>query len=63
MNKNIFSLHFYNQLRKESDPDPLVRGTDPGILIRIRTKKSRIPNTGQNSIFLVYFYKGKSVQF
>jgi hypothetical protein len=27
----------------EPDPDPLVRGTDPGI--RIRTKKSRIPNT------------------
>jgi hypothetical protein len=25
------------------DPDPLVRGTDPGILIR--TKMSRIPNT------------------
>ncbi len=28
------------------DPDPLVRGTDPGIRIRIRTKMSRIPNTG-----------------
>ncbi len=27
-----------------SDPDPLVRGTDPGI--RIRTKMSRIPNIG-----------------
>ncbi len=29
------------------DPDPLVRGTDPGIWIRIliRTKMSRIPNT------------------
>jgi hypothetical protein len=26
------------------DPDPLVRGTDPRI--RIRTKMSRIPNTG-----------------
>jgi hypothetical protein len=49
MKKNIFSLHSYNQWRKESDPeldpdqDPLVRGTDPGI--RIRTKMSRIPNT------------------
>jgi hypothetical protein len=28
------------------DPDPLVRGTDPGIRIRIRTKMSEIPNTG-----------------
>ncbi len=28
------------------DPDPLVRGTDPGI--RIRTKMSRIPNTAHN---------------
>ncbi len=27
------------------DPDPLVRGTDSGIRIRIRTKMSRIPNT------------------
>jgi hypothetical protein len=27
------------------DPDPLVRGTDPGIRIRIRAKLSRIPNT------------------
>ena len=26
-------------------PDPLVRGTDPGIRIRPRTKMSRIPNT------------------
>ncbi len=29
------------------DPDPLVRGTDPRI--RIRTKMSRIPNTGGNN--------------
>jgi hypothetical protein len=31
----------------ESAPelDPLVRGTDTGIRIRIRTKMSRIPNT------------------
>jgi hypothetical protein len=27
-----------------SDPDPFVRGTDPRIRIRIRTKMSRIPN-------------------
>jgi hypothetical protein len=30
------------------DPDLLVRGTDPGIQIRIRTKMSRIPNTVEN---------------
>jgi hypothetical protein len=30
----------------EPDPNPLVRGTDPGI--RIRTKMARIPNTDQN---------------
>ncbi len=29
----------------DPDPDPLVRGTDPGIRIRIRTKMSRIPKT------------------
>ncbi len=29
----------------DPDPDPLVRGTDPGIQIRIRTEMSRIPNT------------------
>jgi len=28
------------------DPDPLVRGTDPRIRMRIRTKMSRILNTG-----------------
>jgi hypothetical protein len=32
---------------KESDPDPLVRVTDPGIWIR--TKMSRIPNTAPNT--------------
>ncbi len=32
-------------MKKKSDPDPLVRGPDPGIWIRIRTKMSRIPNT------------------
>jgi hypothetical protein len=39
---------FWSHRRKESDseldPDPLVRGTDPRT--RIRTKMSRIPNTG-----------------
>jgi hypothetical protein len=29
-----------------ADPDPLFRGKDPRIRIRIRTKMSRIPNTG-----------------
>ncbi len=29
----------------DPDPDPWVRGTDPGIRNRIRTKMSRIPNT------------------
>ncbi len=29
----------------DPDPDPLVRSTDPGIRIRIRSKMSRIPNT------------------
>jgi hypothetical protein len=45
---------------RESDPeldpdlDPLVRGTDPGI--RIRTKMSRIPNTGFFVFFVFYKY-------
>jgi hypothetical protein len=49
-----FFWHPESQWRKESDrvldpvpvldPDPLVRGTYPRI--RIRTKMSRIPNTG-----------------
>ncbi len=34
------------------DPDPLVRGTDPGI--RIRTNMSRIPNAVVNCL-QVYF--------
>ncbi len=48
---------------RESDPeldpdlDPLVRGTDPGI--RIRTKMSRIPNTG--FLFLFLFFTNISV--
>jgi hypothetical protein len=29
------------------DPDRLVRGSDPGIRIRIRTKMSQIPNTAK----------------
>jgi hypothetical protein len=38
-------MNFLHLWRKESDPDPdpLVRGTYPGI--RIRTKMSRVPNT------------------
>jgi hypothetical protein len=34
-------------------PDPLVRGTDPRILIRIRTKMSRIRNTAENTVINV----------
>jgi hypothetical protein len=49
--KKIFFLHPYSHSRNESDPewnpDPLVRDTDPQI--RIRTKMSRIPNTGRQS--------------
>jgi hypothetical protein len=45
------SLKLPKKVRKELDPDlepdvdrdPLARGTDPGIQIRIRTKMSRIP--------------------
>jgi hypothetical protein len=29
----------------DPEPDPLVRGTDPGIRIRIHTEMSQIPNT------------------
>jgi hypothetical protein len=42
--KQIFLFASLKSLKKdlELDPDPLVRGTDPRI--RIRTKKSWIPN-------------------
>ncbi len=45
--QKIFFIHSWSHRRKESDPEPdqLVKGTDPGI--RIRTKMSRIPNTGK----------------
>ncbi len=33
------------KIARGPDPDPLVRGTDPRIRIRIRTKMSRIRNT------------------
>jgi hypothetical protein len=36
----------------DSNPVPLTRGTDPGIWIRIRTKMSRIPNTGVSSTYV-----------
>ncbi len=35
-------------MKKAPDPDPLVRGTDPGI--RIRTNMSRIPNSDANNM-------------
>ncbi len=41
------SLKFLKKgVGSELDPDTLVRGTYPGIRIQIRTKMSRIPNTG-----------------
>jgi hypothetical protein len=44
----------------EPDPDPSVRGTDPEI--RIRTKMSRIPNTGRNSTFCASKLRTKSIK-
>ncbi len=49
LKKKIIFLASLKSMKKEDpelDPDPLVRGTDPGIRIRIRTRMSRIPNTG-----------------
>ncbi len=40
--KKDYFLHPQSHWRKDSDPDPLVRGGG----IRIRTRMSRIPNTG-----------------
>jgi hypothetical protein len=45
--KYFFCIHKVTEERsriRDLDPDLLVRGTDPWI--RIRTEKSRIPNTG-----------------
>ncbi len=39
----ILKINLINESDTELNPDPLVRGTDPGI--RIRSKMSRIPNT------------------
>ncbi len=50
MQKNFFYtsflLAFEGQRWKKKDPDPLVRGMDPRIRIRIHTKMSWICNTG-----------------
>jgi hypothetical protein len=50
--KKIFFLASFKSMKKgvgsDPEPDPLVRGTNPGIRIRIRTKMSRIPNTAFN---------------
>ena len=35
-------------------PDPLVRGTDPRVQIRIRSKMSRIPNTASIRCSFLY---------
>jgi hypothetical protein len=45
---------------KQQDPDPLVRGTDPRIWIQIRTKMSRIRNTGINCLLLPLLLHGSS---
>jgi hypothetical protein len=50
--KKNMKKYFFGSLKsakKESDPDPEVRGTDPG------TKLSRIPNTGSGdpAIFVI----------
>ncbi len=49
-------MHPYNQSRKELDP--LVKGTDPGIRIRIRSEMSRIPNTD----FAPQLRKGRKIR-
>ncbi len=54
--KIIFFLHLYSQWRKESDPDPLVRGTEPWI--QIHTKMPRIPNTVLKSVFYFWLCAG-----
>jgi hypothetical protein len=46
--KIIFCWRLEGLQRKEQNPDPLFRGTDPRI--RIRTKLSRIRNTALNKI-------------
>jgi len=56
----IIFLHPQSHWRRESDPeldpepDPFVRGTDPGI--RIRTKMSRISNTARNVFLFSFLY-------
>ncbi len=62
--EKTYFLHPFIQWRKKSDPefdqdpDPLVRGKDPGI--RIRTKMSRIPNTDRRKrLFTVSWEIGK----
>jgi hypothetical protein len=52
--RSVLGIHIRIRIRRirmflgltETDPDPLVRGMDPGI--RIRTKMSRIPNTASD---------------
>ncbi len=57
-NFHLFSCHLEGHLRTdlalESDPnpDPLVRGMDPRV--RIRTKMSRIPNTGFAGQYVIH---------
>jgi hypothetical protein len=43
--------------------DPLARGTDPGIRIRISTKMLRIPNTGVTLNIKIISFGTDSLQF
>ncbi len=49
----FFCWHLENHGRREQDPDPKIRGTDPRI--RIRPKMSLIRNTGHDSTSLDLF--------
>jgi hypothetical protein len=44
----------YRQTNPDPNPDPLVRGMEPGI--RIRTKMSQIPNTEEKSNYLLNWH-------
>jgi hypothetical protein len=48
--KKIIFTKINDKSDPELDPDPLIRGMDPGIQIRIRTKMSQIPNTGKECL-------------
>jgi hypothetical protein len=49
----ILKVNGENSMIRIQDPDPLVRGMDPRIRIRIHPKMSWIRNTAFNLIFLI----------